>query len=81
MGLIKMLNQHSYWETISGYIRVSSIFTCKRFETLMSSFHFIDNNSVTEETKKKLTGYGNCAHGFPVCEETSLTFFQKISMI
>ena len=52
MGLIKMLNQHSYWETISGYIRVSSIFTCKRFETLMSSFHFIDNNSVTEETKK-----------------------------
>ena len=47
-----MLYQRSYWETFSGYTVSSSIFSCKRFETLMSSIHFADNNSVTEETKK-----------------------------
>ena len=52
MGLVKMPNQRSYWETFSVYTGVSSIFSRKRFETLMSSIHFVDNNSVTEETKK-----------------------------
>ena len=53
MGLVKMPNQRSYWEIFSVYTGVSSIFSRKRFETLMSSIHFVDNNSVTEETKKK----------------------------
>ena len=52
MGLVIMSNQRSYWEIFSGYTEVSSIFTCERFETPMSSIHFVDNNSVTEGTKK-----------------------------
>ena len=47
-----MPNQRSYWETFSGYTGVSSLVSCKRFENLMSLIHFVDNNSVTEETKK-----------------------------
>ena len=52
MCLIKMPIQRSYWETFSGYSSISSIFSRKRFETLMSSIQFVNNNSVTEETKK-----------------------------
>ena len=52
MGLVKMPNQLSYWETFSGHTSVSSIFSRERFVTLMSLIHFVDNNSVTEETKK-----------------------------
>ena len=47
-----MSNQHSYWETFSGYTGVSSIFGGKTVETPMTSSHFLDNNSVTGETKK-----------------------------
>ena len=52
MCLIKMPIQRSYWETFSGYSSISSIFSRKRFETLMSSIQFVNNNSVTAETKK-----------------------------
>ena len=52
MGLVKMPTQLSYWETFSGHTSVSSIFSRERFVTLMSLIHFVDNNSVTEETKK-----------------------------
>ena len=51
MGLVKMPNQLSYWKTFSGHTSVSSIFSRERFVTLMSLIHFVDNNSVTEETK------------------------------
>ena len=51
-GLVKMSNQSSYWEAFSGYINVSSIFSGKRFKTVMSSILFVDNGSVIEETKK-----------------------------
>ena len=52
MCLIKMPIQRSCWETFSGYSSISSIFSRKRFETLMSSIQFVNNNSVTAETKK-----------------------------
>ena len=85
MGLVKMPNQRSYWETFSVYTGVSSIFSRKRFETLMSSIHFVDNNSVTEETKKnkkkQKTNYENRGHGFPVCDKISWKFLQKNSML
>ena len=47
MGLVKMPNQRSYWEIFSVYTGVSSIFSRKRFETLMISIHFVYNNRVT----------------------------------
>ena len=75
MCLVKMPNQRSYWETFYGYSSISSIFSRKRFETLMSSIQFVNNNGVTEKTKKKLTDYGNCVHGIPICEEISLEKF------
>ena len=52
IGLVKMPSQRSYWGTFSGYTSVSSLVSRKRFENLMSLIHFVDNNSVTEQTKK-----------------------------
>ena len=52
MGLVKMPNQRSFWETFFGYTGVSSIFSRKRFVTFISSINFVDNNCVTKKTKK-----------------------------
>jgi hypothetical protein len=52
MGLVKMSGIRQYWETASAFEPVCSVMSRNRFTALLYSLHFVDNMSVTEETKQ-----------------------------
>ena len=81
-----MPNQRSYWETFPGYTSVSSLVSRKRFENVMSLIYFVDNNSVTEETKKidRSLKYGvevECLDFYTISIFTKAELTRKFQMI
>ncbi|KAI8771534.1 piggyBac transposable element-derived protein 3 [Biomphalaria glabrata] len=51
MGLVKMPCVRCYWETESCYAPVANVKSRNRFQIILSSLHFIDNNIFTDDDK------------------------------
>ena len=52
MGLVQMPNVRCYWEEDCRYPAVADVMSRTRFESLMTSVHFVDNTTPTEAEKK-----------------------------
>lgn len=52
MGLVRMSSTRQYWEMGSTFEPVSSVMSRNRFQHLVTLIHFVDNTTVSDETKK-----------------------------
>ncbi|CAB4023629.1 Hypothetical predicted protein [Paramuricea clavata] len=52
MGLVEMPSIRMYWEKETRYPPVTEVMSRNRFQLLLSLIHFVDNETVSEETKK-----------------------------
>jgi hypothetical protein len=52
MGLAEMPAIRKYWEKETRYPPVTEVMSRNRFQVLHSLIHFVDNETVSEETKK-----------------------------
>ncbi|XP_055005274.1 piggyBac transposable element-derived protein 3-like [Boleophthalmus pectinirostris] len=52
MGIVQMPGVWVYWETDTRYGPIADVMTRNRFQCLLSSIHFVDNLTVTDEQKQ-----------------------------
>ena len=52
MALVEMPSIRMYWEKETRYPPVTEVMSRNRFQLLLSLIHFVDNETVSEETKK-----------------------------
>eukprot|EP00064_Thunnus_orientalis_P009190 superscaffoldBa00001154_g9213 len=52
MGLTHMSGIRMYWETDTRYPPVADVMPCNRFQSLLTSLHFVNNLTVSETEKK-----------------------------
>ena len=52
MGLVSMPGIRPYWESETRYHPIANIMSRNRFQLLLTVLHFVDNLSVSDETKK-----------------------------
>ncbi|KAJ3582777.1 hypothetical protein NHX12_000252 [Muraenolepis orangiensis] len=52
MGLVQMAGTRMYWETETRYSPVADVMPRNRFQSLLTSLHFVNNMTVSETEKK-----------------------------
>ena len=52
MGLVQMAGTRMYWETETRYSPVADVMPRNRFQSLLTSLHFVNNMTVSETQKK-----------------------------
>jgi hypothetical protein len=52
MGLVEMPAMRMYWEKETWYAPITEVMSRNRFQLLVSLLHFVDNEAVSEESKK-----------------------------
>ena len=55
MGLVEMSSVRMYWEKETRYGPVVDVMSRNRFQALLTSIHFADNEAATDDDKKGQT--------------------------
>ena len=65
MGLVQMAGTRMYWETDTRNSPVADVMSRNRFQSLLTTLHFM-NNSTVSETEKRDKLWKNSDHGLSV---------------